>query len=116
MIDKLIEFGRCYGMEMNVDKTKVMRISRQPSLVTIMIGQKQLYNVECFKYLGSVLTNDGRCTSEIKIRIAMAKAVFNKKILFTSKLDLNLRKKPIKCYIWSVALCGAETGTGFVWC
>ena len=30
MIDKLIEFGRCYGMEMNVEKTKVMRISRRP--------------------------------------------------------------------------------------
>jgi hypothetical protein len=27
MIDKLIETGRCYGMEMNVEKTKVMRIS-----------------------------------------------------------------------------------------
>jgi hypothetical protein len=36
MIDKLIEIGRCYGMEMNVEKTKVMRISRQPSPVTIM--------------------------------------------------------------------------------
>jgi predicted nucleotidyltransferase len=30
MIDKLSEIGRCYGMEMNVEKTKVMRISRQP--------------------------------------------------------------------------------------
>jgi hypothetical protein len=28
MIDKLIEIWRCYGMEMNVQKTKVMRISR----------------------------------------------------------------------------------------
>jgi len=27
--DKLIEIGRCYGMEMNVEKTKVIRISRQ---------------------------------------------------------------------------------------
>jgi hypothetical protein len=26
MIDKLIEIGRCYGMEMNVEKTKVMKI------------------------------------------------------------------------------------------
>jgi hypothetical protein len=34
MIDKLIEIGRCYGMEMNVKKKqKVMRISRQPSPV-----------------------------------------------------------------------------------
>ena len=39
VIDKLIEIGRCYGMEMNVEKTKVMRISRQPSPVTIMIDQ-----------------------------------------------------------------------------
>jgi hypothetical protein len=40
LIDKLIENGRCYGMEMNVEKTKVMRISRQPLPVKIMIDQK----------------------------------------------------------------------------
>ena len=102
MIDKLIEPGRCYGMEMNVEKTKVMRISRQLSPVTIMIDRKQLENVECFKYLGSILTNDGRCKCEIKSRIVMGKAAFNKKkTLFNSKLDLNLRKKLVKCYIWS---------------
>ena len=32
----------------------------------------------------------------------MAKAAFNKKkTLSTSKLDLNLRTKLVKCYIWS---------------
>jgi hypothetical protein len=99
-------------MEMNVEKTKVMRISRQPTPVTITIDQKQLENVKCFKYLGSLLTDDGRCTCEIKCRIAMAKAEFNKKKnVFTSKLDLNLRKKLVKCYIWSMALYGAETWT-----
>jgi len=40
----------------------------------------------------------------------MAKAAFNKKrALFTSTLDLELRKKPVQCYIWSIALYGAET-------
>jgi len=111
-IDKLIEIGRCYGMEMNVEKTKVVRISRQLFPVKIMIDQKQLENVESFKYLGSILTNDGRCTCEIKCRIAMAKAAFNKKrALSTSTLDLELRKKLVQCYIWSIALCGAETWT-----
>ena len=44
--------------------------------------------------------------------IAMAKSAFNKKrALFTSTLDLELRKKLVKCYIWSIALCGAETWT-----
>jgi hypothetical protein len=65
-----------------------------------MIDQKQLENVESFKYLGSILTNDGRCTCEIKCGIAMAKATFNKKrVVFTSTLDLELRKKLVKCYI-----------------
>jgi hypothetical protein len=41
----------------------------------------------------------------------MAKAAFNMKTLFTSKLDLELRKKLVKCYIWSTALYGAETWT-----
>jgi hypothetical protein len=77
-----------------------------------MIDQKQLENVECFKYLGSMLTNDGRCTCEIKCRISMAKAAFNKnRALFTSTLDLEMRKKLVKCYIWSLALYGAETWT-----
>jgi hypothetical protein len=36
---------------------------------------------------------------------------FNKKSIFTSKLDLNLRNKPVKCYIWSIALYSNETWT-----
>jgi hypothetical protein len=59
-----------------------------------------------------MLTNDGRCTCEIKSRIAMAKASFNRKrALFTSKTDLELRKKPVKCYIWRLVLYGAENWT-----
>jgi len=54
MIDKLFEIERCYGMEMNVEKTKVMRISRQPYPVKIMKDLKQLENVESYKYLGSI--------------------------------------------------------------
>jgi hypothetical protein len=42
----------------------------------------------------------------------MAKAGFNKKrALFTSKMDLELRKKLVNYYIWSRALYGAETWT-----
>jgi len=42
----------------------------------------------------------------------MAKAAFNKeRALFTSTLDLELRKNLVKCYIWSIALYGTETWT-----
>jgi hypothetical protein len=76
MIDRQIELGRCYRMEMNVEKTKVMKRSRQPFRIQIMIDQKQQGNVEHFNYLGGTITNDARCTREIKSRIAMAKAPF----------------------------------------
>jgi hypothetical protein len=32
-----------------------------------MIDHKKLENVESFKYLGSILTNDGRCTVKLSV-------------------------------------------------
>jgi hypothetical protein len=59
--------------------------------------------MEYFDYLGSMI-NNARSIREIKLRIAMEKAAFNeKKTLFTSEVDLNLRKKLVKCCIWSIA-------------
>jgi hypothetical protein len=107
MIDKLTETGRCYGTEMNVENTKAMRISRHSSSVQNTIHQKQLDSVEYFKYLDRMITSDARWTREIISRIAMAKASFS----CHHKWDLNLRKKLVKCYIWSIALYGAETWT-----
>ena len=90
---------------------KMLRISKQPSAIEIMIDQKQPENVEYFKYLGSMVKYDARCAREIKSRIAMAKVAFNKKTFFASKLDLNLKNKQLKCYVWSTALYVAETWT-----
>jgi hypothetical protein len=65
-----------------------------------------------FNYLGSLKTNYARYTREIRSRIAMAKtASSKKKALFSSKRDLNLRKKLVKCYTWNITLLGAETWT-----
>ena len=72
-----------------------------------MIDQKQLENVECFKYLGNVLTNDGRCTCEIKSRIAMAKAAFNKKKTFYQQIGLKFEEETSKIL---------HLEHGFVWC
>jgi len=53
------------------------------------------------KYVASLITSGAKCTPQMKSRVA----------LFTCKLDLNLRKKLVKCYIWNMTLCGAETST-----
>jgi hypothetical protein len=75
-------------MEMNVEKTNVMRIPRQASSIQIMIDQKQPENVEYFNNWGSMITIDARCTREIKSRVTKVKAAVSKKTtLFTIKLD-----------------------------
>ena len=67
--------------------------------------------MEYFNYLVSMIAIGAMCTWEIKSRIAMANVAFgNKKAVFTSRLDLNLRKNLVKCYIWSIVLYGVELG------
>ena len=61
-----------------------------------MIDQKQLGNVEYFKYFGGILTNDGRYTCEIKSRIAMAKAAFNKKKILYQQNGLKYEEETSK--------------------
>jgi hypothetical protein len=46
------------------------------------------------------------------MRIVNAKEEFNRKIsLLTSKLNIELEKKLVRCYIWSIALYGSDTWT-----
>jgi ABC-type multidrug transport system ATPase subunit len=53
MIDKLIEIGRCYGMEMNVEQKKINENFKQ-TIASKTYEKKKLGNVESFKYLGSI--------------------------------------------------------------
>jgi hypothetical protein len=75
----------------------------------LWIDQKQLEN---FSYFGSNITHDERRTRKIKLRIVMGKTALHKKqTLFTNKPEFNLRKKLVKCYIWSAVVYGAGNGT-----
>ena len=63
-----------------------MRVSRSNESLHIKINNRELKEVYHFKYLGSVLTRDGFCTREIKMRIAIAKEAFNRKTITLDKL------------------------------
>jgi len=50
--------------------------------------------------------------AQVRSKTKMAKKVFmEKKKLFTGKLKLELKKRIMKCLVWSVALYAAETWT-----
>ena len=42
----------------------------------LSVNGKQLEQVQQYKYLGSIITDDGRCEKEVKTRIAVAKEAF----------------------------------------
>ena len=50
-----------------------------------------------------MVTNDERYAHESQRSTAMGQAAVNKKTRFTTNLGLDLRKKPVKCYIWGTA-------------
>jgi hypothetical protein len=110
-IDNLIEIRKCCGIEMNVEnggnenhKATITSTDYNRSQTAREYGIFQLFGYHDNKY--------ARYTREIKSRIGMAKPAFNKnKTLITRKLDLNLKKKLVNCYIWNIALYGAETWT-----
>jgi hypothetical protein len=64
-VDRLVEIRRFCGLEMIVEKTKVMRISRQPSAIQIMVDQNDPENAEFFNCSGSVITDGARWTRGI---------------------------------------------------
>jgi len=111
IMDKLNEKAEEYGMRINGPKTKAMRISREGGgEVNIYINGEKVQQVNKFKYLGSLITEDGRCDVEIKCRIAMAKEAFNKRReLLTKNFKKETRKRIIKTIIWPIMMYGSET-------
>jgi len=69
---------------------------------------------------GFCLTEDRRSGTEVKSRIALAKAAFNdRKELLMKSIKLKLKKTIVICLVWSVALYGCETWTlrkEEIWC
>ena len=57
MANGLVGTGRKYGMEINIDKSQVMRVSRSNESLQIKVNNRELNEVVHFKYFGSVLTN-----------------------------------------------------------
>ena len=112
MMEHLERTSKEYGMKINSKKTKVMKISRkEKTTLRIIINGERIEQVEEFCYLGSVVTTDAKCHSEIR-RIAMGKEEFMmRKELVRGGLSRNLKKRMIKTLIWSVALYGSETWT-----
>jgi len=62
LVDRLDRVSRKYSLLINVDKTKVM--TSDGIACRILIHNELLEQVDTFPYLGSLITEDGECTTE----------------------------------------------------
>jgi hypothetical protein len=58
------------GLELNLATNKVMTTGKSQMF---KIDGRYLELLECYTFLGSIITKDGMCTEEIKRRIMMRK-------------------------------------------
>ena len=78
MINNINDSCNKYGMSLNAKNTKVMVISKKDTWeqLAITVNNTRLEQVKQYTYLGSLITDDGRCIQEVKKRIGQAKSVF----------------------------------------
>ena len=67
LVDRLDRVSREYSLLINVDKTDVM--ASDGIACRILIQNEHLEQVDTFPYLGSLITVDGKCTTEFRIRL-----------------------------------------------
>src|SRR5215469_18580750 len=98
-------------MRINVAMTKTLVTSKHKNIdCKIDINGARIDQVKDFRYLGSLITEDGRSSREIRTRIGMAKAPFwRHKGFLRRDVSKELKMKMLRCYVWSVFLYGCET-------
>ncbi|GFN91009.1 endonuclease-reverse transcriptase [Plakobranchus ocellatus] len=96
--------------ELNSKKTEVMVISRkqESSKCNIFINEVKLKQTEKFKYLGTIISNDGKTNREISARIAQAKINFQKMKTILTNISIETRKRALQCFLEPVLMYGCE--------
>ena len=88
-----------------------MVISQKANVTcNIYVKSKKLRQRETFRYLGTLITQDGRNGVEISSQIAQAKTTFQKLKLFltNNNITLKTRQKAIQCYIKPILMYRCE--------
>lgn len=114
LMNRISLSGSKMGLNINVSKTKFMIFSRERhENAHLILNNSVIERVQRFKYLGSIITENLDPDIEIKCRIETARTTFQRmrNLLCDDNLNLKLRQRLVKCYIWSILLYGMEGWT-----
>jgi len=73
LVDRLDRVNRKYSLLINVDKTEVM--ASDGIECRVLIQNELLDQVDTFPYLGSLITEDGECSTKFRTRLNRGQAI-----------------------------------------
>jgi len=99
-------------MKINVRKTEVMKVSDEPSPITVTVAGNTLTETKSFKYLG-VLFNSVASCDEVKSRLAIARQRMSELVPIWKSCTVRRRLKArlIQALIWPIVTYGSEAWT-----
>jgi hypothetical protein len=110
--ETLFDTRKKAGLEVNVEKTKYILLSRPQNAgqnYEIKIGDRSFENVTQFKYLGSTVTNQNLIQEEIKRRLNSGNAYYHSVQNLLSSRLLSKSVKICNILVLPVILYGCET-------
>ena len=112
LINQLDTTSTKYSMEISAEKTKLMTNNTKGISLDVRIGGQKLETVQSFKYLGSVVTDEGS-KQEIMSRIAQTIGALTKlKTIWKDKnIALSSKIRLMRSLVISIFLYACETWT-----
>ena len=115
-LDDLVRCAQDVGLEINISKTKLLRLNQQTrqirgSVQTLHVGGEAIEEVDKYVYLGSIISKDGGAESDVQNRVRLANLAFGslRHIWSSKRLSRRLKLKIFNSNVKSVLLYGCET-------
>ena len=112
LVEHLDKASTAYGMEISVEKTKLMTNNTSGINTEIKVNGQKLQTVTSFKYLGSVLTDEGS-KPEILFTIAQTTAALTrlKPVWNDRSISLSSKTRLMRSLVTSIFLYACESWT-----
>ena len=100
LVERLHKASSAYGMEISAEKTKLLTTNTSGINTEIKVNRQTLETVTSFKYLGSVITDEGS-KPEILSRIAQTTEVLTrlKPVWKDRNISLSSKTDALPCHI-----------------
>ena len=112
LVNRLDKTSSRYGMKISAEKTNFMTNSIRPIEKKITVGGQELENVNQFKYIGAIVSEEGTKTEVLARAAQTAAALAKLKPMWRDKnISLSTKLKLLHALVLSIFLYARETWT-----